>query len=83
MSKQEGKKKSPVILFLSAFVVIAIIMFAVNYRSKVEQELRAPESGVAKLSTVEGRLIAISREDEVYTLYGSPRTGRVCWLPVT
>lgn len=67
MSKQEGKKKNPVILFLLAFVVIAIIMFAVNYPSKLEQELRAPESGVAKLSTVEGRLIAISREDEVYT----------------
>ncbi len=67
MSKQEGKKKNPVILFLLAFGVIAIIMFAVNYRSKLEQELRAPESGVAKLSTVEGRLIAISRENEVYT----------------
>lgn len=66
MTKPEKRKKSPIALFLWAFVVIALIMFIANYRRILKQELQSPRGGVEKLSTYQGQLIAISPNREIY-----------------
>lgn len=66
MASLSEKKKTPIVLFLLAFVVILIVMFVANYRSKLARELAGPEGGVEKLSTFGNRLIAVSHYHDVY-----------------
>lgn len=63
---RQNKKKSPVVLFLLVFVAIVLLMFIANYRSRLKRELPAPKGGVERLSTYQGKLIAISPQNEVY-----------------
>lgn len=66
MVKTDKKKKTPVLLFLLAFVVTLIVMFVANYRSTLVQELVGPRGGVDSLSTFGSQLIAISQNNDVY-----------------
>ncbi len=82
MAKQDNKKKSPIALFLLAFIAVVILMIIANYRSALVQKLRSPESGVKKLTTYRKQLIAISPNNDIYTwdwddLYKGPQIGSV------
>jgi len=66
MAKSGNKKKSPVALFFFVFAAIVILMFVVNYKSRLVHELPAPQSGVRKLLTYGQQLVAISPSGEIY-----------------
>ena len=82
MADTDKKKKRPIVLFLLAFIVVVILMFVANYKSIHVQELSGPKSGVEKLSTCGERLIAISKDKDIYTwnwndLSARPQVGSV------
>jgi len=78
----DKKSKNPILLLLLAFVVIVILVFIGNYRSVHVQKLFGPRAGVERLSTCGERLVAISKDKEVYAwlwsdLSGWPQVGSV------
>ena len=82
MAKQDNKNKSPKVLLIVAFAAILIVMFIVNYRSVIVDEIRNPESGVDKLLTYGKQLIAISPNKDIYAwdwedFIKAPQTSRV------
>jgi len=82
MTEAVKKKKNTALLFLPAFAVLVVVTLIANYRSQVVLKLRGPDAGVERLSMIDNRLIAISRENETYVwdwnnLKGWPQVGRV------
>ena len=82
MTETVKKKKNTALLFLLAFAVLVVVTLVANYRSPVVLNLRGPDAGVERLSIIDNRLIAISRENETYVwdwnnLSGWPQVGRV------
>lgn len=66
MVSPDKKKKAGVILFFAAFVVIVIIMIVAGYKSKLVYEFPSPQDGVDQLVTLDDKLIAISKSNEIY-----------------
>ena len=59
-------KRSPIILFSIAFILVIIIMFVANYKSTLQHELDVPVSGIERLYTIGNSLVAVSTSKEVY-----------------
>jgi len=76
------REKRPTILFAAVFVAIVVLMIMLNYRTTHVYELNGPSAGVYNLSTRANRLVAISRENDIYrwnwnSLTAMPEIGRV------
>jgi WD40 repeat protein len=62
-----SNKKSPILLFFSAFVLIVILMFVVNQRSVLVDEMRLPfNQGMRELSTYGNFLMAVSSDNKIF-----------------
>ena len=61
----QNKKHFPVLFGIAMFIAIVVIMFIANSKALVKLELNPPIDGVAKLSTVGGRLVAVSSTNEM------------------
>jgi len=91
MTDSPNKRKSPVLLFIAGFLVVIGIMFVANYRSPLKHEFNAPPSGIERLYTAVGSLIAVSKTNEVWVwdwanLADKPQTrpvkaDKALWLP--
>lgn len=67
MSTSGKKKKSPVILFGLGFIIVVFITLVANWRSALVGEVRFPlNSGVAYLSAIANRLVAVCHDGKVY-----------------
>lgn len=53
-------------MILIVFALIIIVMIVANLRSGSKEELKGPVGGVAELKTCNGKLTAISRNNEMY-----------------
>lgn len=66
MSKKESRKSS-VLLFVGAFVVIIIVMFVANQSKDIEVALEMPfNEGVRSLSTYESKLMAVASDGKTF-----------------
>lgn len=67
MNDSRSKTNSPLLFFVAIFVVILSVMFVVNTKSSLMQELRfALNNGVAYLSTSGHYLAAVCRDNKMY-----------------
>ena len=66
MTATGNKKKSPALLFMAVFAAIIIVTLLVNYKSRLVQEVNAPEAGVKSLSAYGKNLVSVSRSNEVH-----------------
>jgi WD40 repeat protein len=78
-----NSKKSPILLFFAAFVLVVIVMFVANQRSALVDEMRLPfNQGMRELSTYGNSLMAVSSDNKIFVwdwakLSEKPRTGSV------
>ena len=62
-----GKKKPPILFFVSVFIAVVLFMLLVNSRSGLEYEIRFPlNNGVAYLKTNGSYLAATCHDNKVY-----------------
>jgi len=67
MISPDKKKRNPVILFGLGLLVIVFVTLIANWRSALVREVRFPlNNGVAYLSTLTDRLVAVCHDGKVY-----------------